>query len=135
MGFVAGQRYDRLMPLRFVIHEHWARRHHYDLRLEHDGVLRSWAVPRGMPDRSDENRLAVEVDDHDLDHIDFVDPTQVEGQPAGTIRKSIWDHGTYQVVRATADKIVFDLDGDRLHGRFALIRTNETNWLLHLMTD
>lgn len=116
-----------------MIHEHWATTHHFDLRLERDGVLASWAVPKGMPDRPDRNRLAIEVEDHELDHIDFVDDTPVEGRPDGTVRKSIWDSGHYEMVRASDDKLVFDLHGERLDARFALIRTDGRNWIVHLM--
>lgn len=118
---------------RFVIHEHYASRHHFDLRLEGDGVLWSWALPKGVPIDPKQNRLAVRVDDHDLDHIDFVDPTPVEGVD-DAIAKSIWDSGTYSVVRASASKVVFDLSGQRGDARYALIHTGETNWILHLMS-
>jgi bifunctional non-homologous end joining protein LigD len=103
--------------------------------LERNGVLASWAVPKGIPDRPDRNRLAIEVDDHELDHIGFVDDTPVPGEPAGTIRKSIWDAGRYVMVREDEAKLVFDLHGARLHARYALIRTEASDWLLHLMDD
>jgi len=125
---------------RFVIHEHYATTHHFDLRLEREGTLWSWAVPKGMPTEPTGNRLAIRVDDHDLDHIDFVDPTPVDGGRLGAIVKSIWDHGTYTDVRATADgdghtdKLVVDLIGRRLDARFAIIRTGGANWIVHLMT-
>ena len=77
---------------RFVVHEHYATTHHFDLRLEGGGVLWSWALPKGMPTDPKQNRLAVRVGDHDLDHIDFVDPAPVESGE-GTIAKSIWDTG------------------------------------------
>lgn len=119
--------------LRFVIHEHWATTHHFDLRLERNGVLASWAVPKGMPDRPDRNRLAIAVDDHDLGHLDFVDDSPVPGQADGTRRKTIWDAGNYEMVRSDGDKLVFDLRGGRIDGRYALIRTDGQTWLLHLM--
>jgi DNA ligase D-like protein (predicted 3'-phosphoesterase) len=83
------------MP-RFVIQEHYATSHHFDLRLERDGVLVSWAIPKGMPESTKKNRLAVRVEDHDLSHLDLVDETPVEGVP-GAVRKSIWDGGSYEV--------------------------------------
>ena len=119
--------------MRFVIQEHYATTHHFDFRLEHDGVLWSWAVPKGMPTHPKGNRLAVRVDDHDLDHIDYEDHAQVEGQPAGVIAKSIWDHGTYDMVRADERKLVFDLVGQRLNGRYSLFQTGGTQWMIHLM--
>jgi bifunctional non-homologous end joining protein LigD len=117
---------------RFVVHEHFASRHHFDLRLEGAGVLWSWALPKGMPTDPAKNRLAVRVDDHDLEHIGFVDPTPVPGVEGAT-RKSIWDSGSYQVVRATTAKLVIDLDGSRCQARYALIHTDADNWILHLM--
>lgn len=117
---------------RFVIHEHHATRHHFDLRLEGGGVLWSWALPRGLPTDAKQNRLAVRVEDHDLDHIDFEDPTPVPGLE-GAVAKSIRDEGTYEVVRSSSDKLVFDLTGRRGTIRYALIHTGDENWLLHLM--
>lgn len=117
---------------RFVIHEHHASRHHFDLRLEGGGVLWSWALPRGMPVDPGRNRLAVRVDDHDLDHIDAEDPTPVPGVD-GAVTKSIWDAGTYDVVRSSPDKVVFDLSGRRGTSRYALIHTGGDDWLVHLM--
>ncbi len=119
---------------RFVIHEHYARTHHFDLRLERDGTLWSWALPKGMPTDPTANRLAVRVEDHDLDHIDFEDTTPVSGAAGGVIVKSIWDHGIYVDVRTTDDKLVIDLAGERLNDRLAIIRTGGPNWIVHLMT-
>jgi bifunctional non-homologous end joining protein LigD len=62
---------------RYVIQEHYATRHHFDLRLERDGVLLSWAVPKGMPTDPKQNRLAIRVEDHALSHLDHEDPTPV----------------------------------------------------------
>lgn len=118
---------------RFVVHEHYATSHHFDLRLEREGTLWSWALPKGPPIDPSRNRLAVRVDDHDLDHIDFVDPTPVPGVD-GAIAKSIWDSGTYRVVRSTDTKLVIDIDGTRLTERFALIHTGGNNWIMHMMT-
>jgi len=118
---------------RFVVHEHYATTHHFDLRLEGGGVLWSWAVPKGLPTDSKHNRLAVRVEDHDLDHIGFEDSTPVDAVD-GAIAKSIWDAGTYEVVRSSADKLVFDLSGRRGDRRYALIHTGDSNWILHLMT-
>ena len=117
---------------RFVVHEHYATNHHFDLRLEGAGVLWSWALPKGMPTDPKKNRLAVRVEDHDLDHIDFVDPTPVEGVE-GAVAKSIWDTGTYSVVRSSPSKIVFDMFGERAEARYALINTGGNDWILHLM--
>ena len=122
---------------RFVIQEHYARSHHFDLRLERDGVLASWAVPKGMPTDPTADRLAVAVPDHSLDHLDVEDLRPVEGGQPGAVVKRIWDHGHYTVRPGDdpADKIVFTLHGARLHATYALIRTDGDNWLLHLMPD
>ena len=74
----------------FVLHEHHKPQHHFDLRLEEDGVLRSWAVPKGLPTDPGHDRLAIAVDDHDLDHVDYVDYEDEH--------KSIADTGTWMVL-------------------------------------
>lgn len=117
---------------RFVVHEHYATTHHFDLRLEGGGVLWSWALPKGVPVHPQSNRLAVRVEDHGLDHVDFVDETPVDGID-GAIVKSIWDTGTYEVVRSSPDKLVIDLRSDRGERRYALIHTGDDQWLMHLM--
>jgi bifunctional non-homologous end joining protein LigD len=118
---------------RFVIQEHYARSHHFDLRLEKDGVLISWAVPKGMPTDTKKNRLAMRVEDHDLSHLDLVDETPVEGVP-GAIAKSIWDHGTYEAEQFDDGMVIVALHGERLRGRYAIFRAGE-NWLVHLMKE
>jgi len=125
---------------RFVVHEHYATTHHFDLRLEGPGtdgvvVLWSWALPKGLPTDPATNRLAVRVEDHDIDHIDFVDETPVEGADGhdGAIAKSIWDHGSYEVDRSSPKRFVFDLRGERGAARYALINTGGDDWIMHLM--
>jgi bifunctional non-homologous end joining protein LigD len=121
------------MP-RFVIQEHYARSHHFDLRLERDGVLVSWAVPKGMPTDTKNNRLAMRVDDHDLSHLDVVDETPVEVVP-GAVAKSIWDRGTYEAEQFDDEMVIVAMNGERLDGRYAIFRTGGTNWLVHLMKE
>jgi bifunctional non-homologous end joining protein LigD len=121
------------MP-RFVIQEHYARSHHFDLRLERDGVLVSWAVPKGMPTDTKTNRLAMRVDDHDMSHLDVVDETPVEGVP-GAVAKSIWDRGTYEAEQFDDEMVIVAMHGERLDGRYAIFRTGGTNWLVHLMKE
>jgi bifunctional non-homologous end joining protein LigD len=111
------------VPARFVVHEHLHPRHHWDLRLEHGGVLVSWAVPKGVPE-GPENRLAVHVPDHDLEHLGHTDEA-----------KSIWDHGTYVAHEFGQDKVVVTFSGERLHGSYALIRTRADQWLLRRVRD
>ncbi len=118
------------MP-RFVIQEHYATSHHFDLRLEKDGTLVSWAVPRGMPVDTKQNRLAVRVDDHDLSHLDLVDASPVEGVP-GAVKKSIWDAGTYEVEEFGDALVIVAFDGRRLRGKYSILRVGK-NWLVHKM--
>lgn len=121
------------MP-RFVIQEHYARSHHFDLRLERDGVLVSWAVPKGMPTDAQKNRLALRVEDHSLSHLAVEDDTPVEGVP-GAVAKSIWDRGTYEEEQFDDGMVIVVLRGERLEGRFAIFRTGGKSWLIHLMKE
>jgi len=114
---------------RFVIQEHYARRHHYDLRLEKDGVLKSWAIPKSLP-LSGEKRLAIQVEDHPLDYIGFEGIIPQGEYGAGTV--TIWDQGEYEPVEWGKDKILFVLHGNRLRGKYALIhlkKTSSNHWL------
>lgn len=116
---------------RFVVQEHHARRLHWDLRLERDGVLASWALPRGFPDSPERNRLAVHTEDHPLEYLTFQDEIPAGEYGGGTM--TIWDSGTYEAEKFTADKVVFRLHGQRVRGRYALFRTRNGNWLIHRM--
>ena len=107
----------------FVLHEHGKPRHHFDLRLEENGVLRSWAVPKGLPDEPGANRLAVSVDDHDLAHLTYVDAN-----------KSIADTGWWEEHDRNDRRIVFTLHGRNEPVRYALIQTS-SDWLLHRMKE
>jgi DNA ligase D-like protein (predicted 3'-phosphoesterase) len=107
----------------FVLHDHRKPRPHFDLRLEEDGVLRSWAVPRGLPPDPGQNRLAIEVADHDMDHLTYEDAD-----------KSIADIGWWEEHDRNERRMVFTLHGRGEPRRYALIRTDE-NWLLHQTKD
>ncbi|AKU18305.1 DNA polymerase ligase N-terminal domain-containing protein [Luteipulveratus mongoliensis] len=107
----------------FVLHDHRKPQPHFDLRLEEGGVLRSWAVPRGLPTSPKHNRLAVAVPDHDLDHLDYTDE-----------HKSIADTGWWEEHDRNERRIVFTLHGIRDNRRYALIKTDK-DWLLHLTKD
>ena len=113
---------------RFVVQEHRASRLHWDFRLELDGVLKSWAVPRGPPEEPGLRRLAVEVEDHPVDYISF-EGTIPEGRyGAGSVK--IWDKGSFKLKRRTDDMYEFWLKGKRLNGKYALVRLKQKNWLI-----
>ncbi|MCZ7393414.1 MAG: non-homologous end-joining DNA ligase [Candidatus Methanoperedens sp.] len=120
----------------FVVQEHHARRLHYDLRLEKDGVLKSWAVPKGIPGKSDDRRLAVQVEDHPLEYGKF-EGTIPEGQyGAGTVK--IWDKGLYESIAWGENKIEFVVEGEKMRGRYVLVKfkkAGENNWLLFKGSD
>lgn len=103
---------------RFVIHEHHASRLHWDLRLEMDGVLKSWAVPKEPPTETGVRRLAVEVEDHDLEYVDFEGVIE-EGYGAGEVK--IWDSGEYDIESKKEHKIVIVVKGKKLNGRYTLL--------------
>ena len=125
------------MSLRFVVHEHHASRLHFDFRLEMEGFLRSWAVPKGPSMDPGEKRLAVEVEDHPLEYMDF-EGTIPEGE-YGAGRVVIWDGGGYRLLEQTRDKIIFSLEGKELRGDFALVRLGKSktgkDWLLIKQKD
>jgi bifunctional non-homologous end joining protein LigD len=116
---------------RFVVQEHHARRLHWDLRLERDGVLKSWALPRGFPDDPSENRLAVHTEDHPLEYLTFEDEIPTGEYGAGTM--TVWDHGTYEAEKFRDDEVIVRLEGERVRARFALFRTHDKDWLIHRM--
>ncbi|TRO43890.1 hypothetical protein E2P30_02415 [Candidatus Bathyarchaeota archaeon] len=115
----------------FVVQEHHARRLHYDLRLEKDGVLKSWAVPRGIPESTNEKRLAVKTEDHPLEYADFEGDIPKGQYGAGTVK--IWDKGVYKVKVWSEEILEFNLKGKKLRGRYILVRlkkAGEKDWLL-----
>ncbi|NDZ95339.1 ATP-dependent DNA ligase [Streptomyces sp. SID6673] len=117
----------------FVIQEHHARRLHYDFRLERDGVLVSWAVPKNLPDDPGQNRLAVHTEDHPMDYADF--EGEIPHGEYGGGHVEIWDHGTYETEKWRENEVIVRLHGERVQGRYALIKTGDKNWLAHLMSD
>jgi bifunctional non-homologous end joining protein LigD len=116
---------------RFVVQEHRARRLHWDLRLENDGVLVSWALPRGIPAHPDENRLAVHTEDHPLEYLEFEGEIPKGEYGAGTM--SVWDSGTFEAEKFREDEVIATFHGERLKGRYALFRTRGDDWLIHRM--
>jgi len=136
--------------LEFVVHKHFASRLHFDLRLELDGVLKSWAVPKGPSINPKDKKLAVMVEDHPLGYKDFEGIIPEGNYGAGKVY--IWDHGTYhaletddkqqssQILREGLEKghITFILNGEKLKGEFALIRLKKASpkaWLLIKKND
>jgi DNA ligase D-like protein (predicted polymerase)/DNA ligase D-like protein (predicted ligase)/DNA ligase D-like protein (predicted 3'-phosphoesterase) len=126
----------------FVIQEHHARRLHYDFRLERDGVLVSWAVPKNLPDTPSVNHLAVHTEDHPLEYGTF-EGSIPKGEYGGG-KVIIWDSGTYETEKfndngpdgpAKGGEVIVTLHGDRIDGRYALIQTDGKNWLAHRMKE
>jgi bifunctional non-homologous end joining protein LigD len=116
---------------RFVVQEHHARRLHWDFRLERDGVLVSWAVPKGVPEDPKKNHLAVHVEDHPLDYINFAGDIPQGNYGAGHV--SIWDEGTYDTEKWSDREVMVVLHGKRVQGKYVLFRTDGQNWMIHRM--
>jgi len=112
---------------RFVIQRHHASRLHWDLRLEMEGVARSWAVPKEPPTTPGVKRLAVMVEDHPVPYMDFEGVIPEGEYGAGTVER--WDAGTYRLEEARKGRLVLTLKGRQLEGRYALINTSGKNWL------
>jgi DNA ligase D-like protein (predicted 3'-phosphoesterase) len=130
----------------FVVQKHHARMLHYDLRIEIDGVLKSWSVPKGPSMNPKDKRLAILVDDHDMEYADFEGEIEEGEYGAGTVE--IWDKGNYSNIQNKKNITMNDsfnnghievkLDGKKLHGNFAVIRMKKSdgkNWLLIKMKE
>jgi bifunctional non-homologous end joining protein LigD len=113
----------------FVIQEHHARRLHWDFRLERDGVLVSWALPKGVPDDPGVNHLAVHTEDHPLEYAGFEGSIPRGEYGGGEV--TIWDRGSYETVKWAADEVKVVLHGRRLDGGWALFQTKGTQWMIH----
>ncbi|MDO8623610.1 MAG: DNA polymerase ligase N-terminal domain-containing protein [archaeon] len=115
----------------FVVHEHHASHLHWDLRLEMDGVLRSWAVPKPIPLTKETKRLAIQVEDHPIEYADFHGIIPEGNYGAGKV--IIWDKGTYELKEKTSNKIDVIFHGKKLKGNYVLIKTNygknKNSWL------
>src|SRR6201985_301275 len=122
---------------RVVVQEHHATRLHWDLRLEHEGVLASWAIPNGIPPTPKENRLAVRTEDHPLQYLDFHGEIPKGEYGAGTM--TIWDTGTYETHKFDAQKVEVTFHGERLTGRYGLFPIgrrasgggSDHDWVVH----
>ena len=126
----------------FVIQEHHARRLHYDFRLERDGVLVSWAVPKNLPDTPSVNHLAVHTEDHPFEYGSF--EGEIPKGEYGGGKVIIWDTGTYETEKFRdhapdgpdkGGEVIVTLHGNKIDGRYALIQTNGKNWLAHRMKE
>ena len=113
----------------FVIQEHHARRLHWDFRLERDGVLVSWALPKGVPDDPATNHLAVHTEDHPLEYGSFEGEIPRGEYGAGAV--TIWDRGSYETQKWTKDEVKVTLHGERVSGSFALFQTKGNQWMIH----
>lgn len=113
---------------RFVVQEHHASHLHWDFRLELDGVLVSWAVPKGPPTEPGVKRLAIRVEDHPLDYIDFEGVIPEGEYGAGTVE--IWDSGEYRLIDRSPRALEFELLGKRLKGVYKLLNMKDKNWLM-----
>ena len=115
----------------FVIQEHHASALHWDFRLEHDGVLVSWAVPKGLPMDPKSNRLAVPTEDHPMEYADF--EGEISEREYGGGRVEIWDRGTYETEKWSDREVMVILHGARVSGKYVLFKTGERNWMMHRM--
>lgn len=116
--------------LTYVIQKHEATRLHYDLRLEMDGVLKSWAIPKEPENRPGVRRLAIQVEDHPLEYADFEGIIPEGYYGAGRVEK--WDFGDYELIKRTDRSFEVEIHGERLRGRFVLMKfekAGENAWL------
>jgi len=116
---------------RFVVQEHRASSLHWDLRLEHEGTLASWAVPRGIPVHPKEDRLAVRTEDHPLRYLEFEGEIPAGNYGAGTM--AVWDSGGFELEKWRDDEVIAVFHGERVQGRYVLFRTRGKDWMIHRM--
>jgi bifunctional non-homologous end joining protein LigD len=114
---------------RFVVQEHHATALHWDLRLERDGVLASWAVPKGIPPDPRVNHLAVQTEDHPLMYLDF--HGEIPEGEYGAGQMTVWDTGTYDLHEWTDKKVEATFHGERAKGLYVLFRTRGNQWMIH----
>lgn len=116
---------------KFVIHEHHASHLHWDLRLQMNGVLKSWAIPKTPPLSKGIKRLAINVEDHPLAYAKFHGTIPKGNYGAGAVK--IWDSGKYDLLEKDSKKILFELHGKKLNGKYVLVKTNyggkKNGWL------
>lgn len=117
--------------LRFVVQEHHATALHWDFRLERDGVLVSWAIPKGIPVDPKSNHRAIQTEDHPMEYLAFAGDIP-KGEYGGG-RVTIWDTGTYTCEKWWDDEVMVTLHGQRVQGRYILFRTKGKDWMIHRM--
>jgi bifunctional non-homologous end joining protein LigD len=117
--------------LRFVVQEHHATALHWDLRLERDGVLVSWSVPKGIPADPRQNHLAVHTEDHPIEYLEFSGDIPRGNYGAGSM--TIWDAGTYEAQKFEDREVMVTFHGRRIEGRYVLFQTDGRNWMIHRM--
>ncbi|NUR25241.1 MAG: DNA ligase [Catenulispora sp.] len=127
-GKSAKRRKTETAPI-FVVQEHRATALHWDFRLERDGVLVSWAIPKGVPNDPQRNHRAVHTEDHPVEYADFAGRIPAGEYGAGTV--ATYDRGTYTLLKWTDDEVKVDLAGRRLTGRYTLFRTGGSDWMIH----
>lgn len=131
-------RKEKSKQLIFVVHDHYARQHHHDLRLEMDGVLRSWAIPKLIDSKSDSKRLAVMTEDHPMSYKDFKGEIPEGHYGAGKVK--IFDEGSYEIIDKQNNKIIFTCNGKKMRGEYCLIKLKkdnlkDKNWLFFKKKD
>ncbi len=109
----------------FVMHSHFAKTHHYDLRLEMNRVLKSWAIPKTPPKSKGTKRLAIQVEDHPLSYAAFEGEIKEGNYGAGKVK--IWDNGTYEMIEKDEKSIKIKLHGKKLNGDYVLVKTHYGN--------
>jgi bifunctional non-homologous end joining protein LigD len=127
----AGTSAEPAEQTRFVVQEHHARSLHWDLRIEHEGVLASWAVPKGIPPDPRRNHLAVRTEDHPLEYLEFHGEIPEGQYGAGTM--AIWDRGTCELHKFRDKEVMATFHGERMRGRYVLFHTRSNDWMIHRM--
>ncbi len=112
----------------FVVQKHFAKNLHWDFRLELDGVLKSWVVPKEPSNEANIKRLAISTEDHDLSYADF-EGVIPEGQYGAGVVK-IWDKGTYNLVDRKDFKLIVELKGEKMQGKYYIVHMKDKQWLI-----
>lgn len=132
-GIVKNYDHTKLERPVYVIQEHHASKLHWDLRFEMDDSLKSWALPKEPPQKIGEKRLAISVDDHPIEYAMFEGQIPEGSYGAGQVK--IWDRGTFDILENNAKKIIVNIHGTRLQGKYCLVHfeSEEKNWLFFKM--